>query len=630
MNTIRSIGFCTALIFFTLFSSNTDGQKQIPYISSYDSINLGIAYADTGAYARASAAYETVSPNDTNYALALIEDAIAKESSEQDSAAILLCKKGIEQESEYKSDFYNTLANIYIDEGSYGDAIKLLQDTVLPKYSNIHTLYFTLGLAQYKMHKYPDAINSFEKAIDLDLYDAVSHYYLGRCCLEQGRLIPALLSFQFYLMLQPDKNRSYTVVGLIEQLTENKYQYNKSYLADPTEYHDSAFTELDLLIRSKIAMNAQYKPTTSINYTFAKQLQLLLEQLKYIPNTRNYWMEKYVPFFTSLEQKKYLEPYLYFITASVSGNDENLQKGIVKNKKTIQKFAKWADGILSTERREKEIKADGSMLTCNYWDNDMIESMGWENIAGKQIGEWTHYYRHTGTVYNRGAYNENGERNGKWQWYYISGALKETDTFINGKREDTTKLWYENGAPKAVYIFHNDLFDGDCKEYNISGILTTKATYKENKLSGSATYFYDDGKQHFLANYLSGNFEGELKEYYVTGQLKSVKAMQNNMKNGAYTSYYANGKAQEIGTYKDDMQVGYWKTYYKDGSLQKEGTFNLKGEPQGRWVFYFRNGKKEETESFSKTGNVDGMDSLFDKDGIVYEIQTYKDECACN
>ena len=627
MYKIRHLGSCSALIISILLCTETNGQKRIPYVNSFDSISLGINYADTGAYAQADALYETVSENDTNYALALIEDALAKESSDQDSAAIILCRKGIKQESEYTSDFYNTLANTYIDEGNYSDAIRLLQDTVLPKYSNIHTLYCTLGLAEYKMHKYPEAINSFEKSIDMDLYDAVSHYYLGRCCLEQGRLIPALLSLQFYLMLQPNKNRSYTVVGLIEQMTENKYQYNKSYSADPSEYHDSAFTELDLLIHSKIAMNPQYKSGTNINYTFAKQIQLLLEQLKYIPNTRNYWMEKYVPFFNGLQKKKFLEPYLYFIMASVSANDENLQKGIVKDTKKIKKFAKWADETLTEERRKKEIEIDGkkNLIVCNYWDNDMIESMGPKNSSGKNTGEWTYYYRHSGTIYSKGNYNENGERDGKWQWFYNSGALKETDNFINGKREDTSKLWHENGALKAIYTFHADLFDGDCREYNNSGILTTKATYNANMLSGNATYFYDDGRQQYQANYSNGKFEGALKEYYVTGQLQSIKVMQNNMKNGAYASYYSNGKPKETGEYKNDAQFGHWKTYYMGGGIEKEGDLNLKGEPEGKWVFYFRNGKKEETESFNEKGNINGIDSLFDKDGIVYEIETYKD-----
>ncbi len=592
MKAIPFSGWCSTLLFSVIMVSHVSGQSHIPYVSSYDSIILGMSYADTGAYTKAEALYACVSPYDTNYSLALLEDALAKESAEQDSDAIATCEKGIMEADDYMPDFYNVEANVYMNEGSYDDAIKLLKDKALVKYTNQHKLYFTLGLALYKKHKYSEAIISFQKAIDLDLYDAVSHYYLGRCCLEQGRLVPALLSLQFYLVLQSQANRSYTTIGLIEQMTENKYQYNKSFAVDPSEYHDSAFTELDQLIRSKIAMNKQYKASIKINYNFEKQIQLFLEQLNYVPNSGNYWMEKYVPFFTGLQKQKFLSPYLYFILSTVS--DQNLQKDIDKNKKKIKKFAKWADAVLDAQRAKREITVDGKkvMATVDYFDNNMVESVGAKNAAGKNIGEWTFYYRHSGMIYSHGKYNDNGEREGKWQWFYNRGDVKETANYINGKREGAEELLHENGTPKAKYNFHNDLFDGECWEYNVSGILTTKSVYKDDNITGSATYYYNDGKQHYLANYLDGKFEGELKEYYPGGQVKTVKTMLNNLKNGPYTSYWSNGKVYETGEYKEDNQSDHWKVYYKDGGLQKEGDFNLKGDPDIKWIFYYRNGGK--------------------------------------
>ncbi|HTA28817.1 MAG TPA: hypothetical protein VK809_13580, partial [Bacteroidia bacterium] len=136
------------IILLICFSALLKAQKQIPYVNSADSIRFGIMITDTGGYAAASKLYETISDNDTNYALALIEDAIAKEALELDSDAIALCRKGLLLESDYTPDFYNTLANVYLDEGDYSTAVKLLKDTALPAYSNVHKLYYTLGLAQ--------------------------------------------------------------------------------------------------------------------------------------------------------------------------------------------------------------------------------------------------------------------------------------------------------------------------------------------------------------------------------------------------------------------------------------------------------------------------------------------------
>ncbi len=349
MSIIRASGFCLTILSFSLILSPAKGQVKDSNSHSIDSISLGISYADTGAYTKAGALFEAVSPTDTNYKLALLEDAIAKDLSNQDSLATIICRKGISLKSQYTPDFYNLLASAYyIDNNNYADAIKLLKDTALSQYPGVRKLYFTLGLAQYKMHNFSDAIISFEKSIDMDNYDALSHYYLGVCCLEQGRLVPALLSLQFYLVLQPQSPRSYSAVALIEQMTENSYPYNKLYQVSPSAYHDSAFMELDLIVRSKIATNKGYKATTKLTYDVAKQLQLFMEELKYIPNTGNYWMEKYVPFFTRMQQKQYLEPYLCFILSST--NDITISKDIVKNKKNIREFAQWADKILLEDK----------------------------------------------------------------------------------------------------------------------------------------------------------------------------------------------------------------------------------------------------------------------------------------
>lgn len=627
MNTIRNISLCAAFIIPVIWSSEVKGQKHIPYVSSSDSIELGVEYADTGAYVRAMQRYETVSENDTNYALALIEDAIAQEGDEEDSAAIASCRKGILLQSIYTSDFYATIANSDIDEGNYTDAISILKDTALVKYPRIHTLYYLLGLAHYKMHDYAGAIDAFEKAIDLDLYDANSHYYLGRCCIEQGRLVPALLSLQFYLLLQPDQNRSFTVIQQIEQLVENKYQYNKKYAANPGDYHDSAFMVIDPLIRSQIAMNSQYIETTNVHYKFVRQIQLLFEELKYVPNTGNYWMEKYVPLYTGIEQNNYFEPYVYFITASVAHNDESLKKGADKERKKINKFADWADKLLVAQRAKREVTVDGKKTTvdCEYWDNNMIESEGHKNSKGMYTGECTYYYRHNGALMRRANYNENGQPDGKWKWYYVSGVMKEEDNYVNGNREDTMKTWYENGAPKAIYIYHNDVLNGSALEYNNSGILTAKGAYKDGNITGATSIYYTDGKLHYTATYDDkGKLQGEIKEYYATGGVKVVKIMKDSKKEGAYTVYAWNGKVSESGQYKDDNQSGEWKWYYPDGSLQKAGNFNSKGNPEGRWTFYYRNGKMEETEMFNKDGKDEGTDSLYDEDGILYRVSVYK------
>src|SRR4029077_14137097 len=140
----------------------------------------------------------------------------------------------------------------------------LLKDSAITKYSNAYKLYYALGLAYFKASKYDEAIAAFEKSIDLNLYDASSHYYLGKCCLEQGRTIPALLCFHFYMILEPLRSRSFSTLQLMEQGEENKYEYNSSTAVAPEKYHDESFSDLDMLIKSKIALKDDYKSKAKV------------------------------------------------------------------------------------------------------------------------------------------------------------------------------------------------------------------------------------------------------------------------------------------------------------------------------------------------------------------------------
>src|ERR1700761_6453359 len=98
----RIVSFLIVLVMLSFFcSKNVSAQKNIPLIDSYDLLQKGIALADSGQYDKASALYEQISRNDTNYSLALYEEAISRISGGEDSIAIGLCRRGIELNTEY-------------------------------------------------------------------------------------------------------------------------------------------------------------------------------------------------------------------------------------------------------------------------------------------------------------------------------------------------------------------------------------------------------------------------------------------------------------------------------------------------------------------------------------------------
>ncbi|MGP8215956.1 MAG: tetratricopeptide repeat protein [Bacteroidia bacterium] len=614
------------LLFLLTISNYTFAQKDIPLIDSYDLLLRGVALIDTGNYDKAGELFEQISRNDTNYSLAVYEDAIARVSGGEDSLAIGLCRKGIALNTEYSPDFYKFLGSAYIDMDRNDDAIKMLKDTAIRTFPNVYLLHYSLGLAYYKSHKYDSAIASFERAINLNIFHASSHYYLGRCCLEQGRMIPALLSLQFFLMLEPETSRSFSTVQLIEQVVEGKYDYNKATMVDPSKYNDDAFSDLDQIIKSKIALSDEYKSKTKLAFNIVKQCQLFMEKLAYTPNTNNFWMEEYVPLFTELQQKKYFESYAYLIMGSV--NNDALQNDIKKNKKKITQFTDWAGKTIGDKRDKREVTVNGVKKTMTYffYDNHMPEGFGEENEKGKTVGDWVMYNQYTGNISAKGAFNDKGNRDGLWVYYYYDGTMKEKTNFSDDKHEGLSETWYGNGAQKGKYNYHNDKLNGETWEYNTSGILTSHGNYVNDKPMGPYTIYYDDGKQQYAANYSDIGLDGDMKEYYVSGQISLSTTFKNGKKNGTLTDYWSNGKIKDRGEYKDDNPTGDWKFNYENGSLHKEGPYTDDGKFTGLWTIYYRSGKKEEELNYNKVGELNGMDIMYDDDGIKYGELEYKND----
>jgi uncharacterized protein len=614
------------VILFCVSCVSVKAQKNNPLINSYELLTRGIALADSNQFDQAGALYEKITRNDTSYALALYEDAVSRVSGGEDSLGIILCRKGLDQHTDYDPDFYKLIATALIDQGKNDDAIKLLKQEAIPKYSRIYLLQYSLGLAYYKAHQYDSAIAAFKRSLDLNMYHASSHYYLGKCCLEQGRMILAMLSLQFYLILEPSTTRSFSTVQLVEQVAENKYDYNSSTKVDPSKYNDDAFSDLELLIQSKIALKEDYKSKTKISYNITKQLQLFMEKLTYTPNTNNYWMDTYVPFFVELQQKDLFEPYAYYIMSSV--NDDALQKDIAKEKKKIEEFTTWADDKISTSRKTREINIGGEKktVTCYYYNNHVLQAMGQENKQGKAFGDWTIYNENNGSLAAKGAFNDNGDRIGQWEWYYADGTLKERTNYKDGKRDGLSETWYSNGAQKGKFNYQDDKLNGDVSEFTSSGTPSSFGKYKDDKPMGTLMIYYEDGKQHFVVNYTDNGLEGEQKEYFSDGQLQLSSIYKNGKKNGVLTDYWPNGKIQDQGSYKDDEISGPWKYYYEDGSLHKEGAFTDDGKLTGPWTIYFRNGKKEEELTYNKSGELNGSYIMYDDDGVKYGELDYKND----
>jgi len=126
-----------------------------------------------------------------------------------------------------------------------------------------------------------------------------------------------------------------------------------------------------------------------------------------------------------------------------------------------------------------------------------------------------------------------------------SGTYLIESTMVNGKKEGTQKIYYENGRIRAASNFINDKEEGVSKIYYESGELEYETPFSNNKKEGVEKGYYKNGKIKSTMIFVKGEANGLIKNFYENGNLKSELEALNGVRNGYDTQYDKNGKIEE-------------------------------------------------------------------------------------
>lgn len=127
--------------------------------------------------------------------------------------------------------------------------------------------------------------------------------------------------------------------------------------------------------------------------------------------------------------------------------------------------------------------------------------------------------------------------------YHANGELRFETIDWKNKKNDTTYVFYENGATKESLIFYKNILLSIGATFNKEGETVDNGTFKDG--AGKVIRYYDDLKPFSVCMYSAG------------------------LKSGIGQLYYANGQIKEAGLFSKGFKTGVWKYYTIDGELEK-------------------------------------------------------------
>ncbi len=589
----------TTLVFFSLLLTSSQAQDKNPLINSAEIIRLASELYDSGQYKMSIELFNQIDRNDTNYVWALYEKALACGADSQFTRAIALCREGLSltDQREHEPELYVELGNMLDANGQKEEALSLF-DSALEKYPAFSLLYFNKGVVLSELERYSQAEDVYKRCLLIDPYMYSAHFNLGIVALNEGKIIPAFLSFMGYLMMSPEGKYSARSIQLMDLIAKSKDEI-LTYKNNRKEGAGESYATIEEIVLSGIALDKNYKPIIQLDDPISRQMQVLLEKAEFNANDSDFWVQYYLPHFKSIYKNGQFELFVNRLFSSV--NIPSIQTFVKRNKKELELHVNEIVAYYNLLRATRELHYDKreATITRYLFRNGELQGFGkLANDGNALTGPWVFSFP-AGNLRARGLFNEAGEREGDWTYYFFNGKLKAKEHFVKGKLEG-----------KQVYYFDN-------------GLESSIENYADGKADGVTKVYYRVGTEKSVANYRMGDFDGEKRDYYPNGAIHIIQQYSKGALDGAYSTFYQNGSLNETTSFKQNALDGNYKSYFENAKLSSEGIYN-NGKAEGEWIDYFENGKIKEKRSFVK-GEVEGeLEDYFDNGQLFVKYQYKK------
>lgn len=601
--------------------SPSKAQTDIEY-NSQKLISKGVEYHDEEKYAEAVAEFKKVNKNDTNYVLACLELANTYLVMDSSVAALDMCLIAEKLPSSYYPNMLLLKGNA-LDNLDRSDEAAKVYESGMKKYPMTNTFYHEMGVLKVRQKKYKEAQEYFIKSIECNPYYMPSHDKMGSLALMQGKIVPAILAWQFYLLLDNRSDRAIKIISQIEKIARDEYDYSDVLKVDGLSEQDD-FSELEALIKSKAALSNQYKPKIKLNYNITKIFQLMFEKVAVEKGDKGFYMNYYAPLFEAMSKKDYYDVYTYNVLSGVNNKDVN--SWLEKHKSETKEFFDWAGSYVVDNFLTKETTINGKVVMARRWyQNKKINSVGVENSMGDNIGHW-YYFHPNGELRSEGAYHETSfKRNGVWKYYDETGKLSDEEFYEDGVLNGASIEYWPNGNKKIHKNFLNGELEGLQTVYFATGGKSFTYEFSGAKQNGKEIHFHKNDKLMYELTMTDGKVNGLVTQYYINGNVSEKSTFVNSSRQGKsedYYSYPANA-IKTIAHYDKGTLTGEMTNYHRNGKVEESGSFNAEGFRIGVWKTFYDDGAISEEDAYNN-GKLDGVSKNYDPTGKLTEEFTYK------
>ncbi|MGE0566305.1 MAG: toxin-antitoxin system YwqK family antitoxin [Bacteroidia bacterium] len=264
--------------------------------------------------------------------------------------------------------------------------------------------------------------------------------------------------------------------------------------------------------------------------------------------------------------------------------------------------------------------------------NNGKDTLNMIDKSGKKQGKWITYGKNKpGTCYqanqkiDEGKYQDN-RKQGNWMEYYCNGNLKNQITFLNGRPNGFSVMYYENGNKKEEGMWSINKWVGNYSSYYENGQVQHSFKYNSaGRRDGYQSYYYENGELALEGNFVNGREEGLFKEYYDNGDRKGYKEFNGGNVNTASIETFEPKKPLYVFEKEEKLAPAKSETVVKkDEEENIKTTASVSKILNGKHILYNKNKQISKDGLFKNNRLMEGKAYIYNENGILTRVAIYK------
>ena len=344
LTNISSRGFF--LLLGILVSLNTFSQDSV----LMEIMKRGIDHSEDGSYELALLEYQKALGIEPKSGFVNYEIALAHYQMGNKTKALEYAKKAVKEDSEHGVQATIMIGTVHDELGNYNESVKAFKKGI-KKFGNYYLIWFNLGVTANTARDFDLAEEAFLASIANRLEHVNSHYGLASVMMRQNRRVEALYPLAFFLMLEPNSDRSIMAYQDIHRLMKRGVSMNAgdtgninitlNVASDKTE--DRGYRSADLMMSMLQAARTLDKGADSKHEAFKDNTASVFQYVSELElDQTDLYTSYYIPLFAALAGSEHFDTWCRYVRQN---SDEQSATWVAENQEALSFMFDWLEAL---------------------------------------------------------------------------------------------------------------------------------------------------------------------------------------------------------------------------------------------------------------------------------------------